>query len=154
MMLSVAAFPASAVGGSWQETIASFPGRSTRYQYEVDNYTIVIQRFLWCYGGSSKTYIEENGGTDGMYGDGTESAVADFQGAEGINPDGKVGPDTWRKIAQNLESTANYQRRLFTENGKNVIYVELANNPANVTYSYRYYKGTTTATLGSVFYSE
>lgn len=154
MLLTVMVLPASAVGGSWQETIASFPGRSTNYRYVVDDYTTVIQRFLWCYGGSSRTYIAENGGTDGKYGSGTENAVEDFQAAEGLEADGKVGPNTWRTIAKNLETTVNYQRRLFTENGYNVIRVELLNNPENVTYSYLYYKGTGTGTLGFVFYTE
>lgn len=35
------------------------------------------------------------GGCDGIFGDGTEEAVMDYQRAHGLEADGVVGPDTW-----------------------------------------------------------
>ena len=38
------------------------------------------------------------GGVDGDYGRGTRAAVRRFQRAQGLTPDGKVGPDTWKAL--------------------------------------------------------
>ena len=39
-----------------------------------------------------------NGGIDGDFGSGTETAVMKFQRSKGIEDDGKVGDATWRRL--------------------------------------------------------
>ena len=38
------------------------------------------------------------GGCDGIFGEGTEEAVIDYQVAHGLDADGVVGPNTWAKL--------------------------------------------------------
>lgn len=38
------------------------------------------------------------GGCDGIFGEGTEEAVIDYQKDHGLDPDGVVGPATWAKL--------------------------------------------------------
>ncbi|HSG78842.1 MAG TPA: peptidoglycan-binding protein [Acidimicrobiia bacterium] len=44
-----------------------------------------------------------DGPLDGVYGPGTEAAVAAYQEANGLTVDGKVGPDTWSQLLGLLE---------------------------------------------------
>jgi len=45
-----------------------------------------------------KTLGLYDGALDGKYGPGTASSVMEFQKEYGVNPDGTVGPATWRKL--------------------------------------------------------
>ncbi len=57
------------------------------------------------------------GSTDGKLGARTKTAIRDFQLAQGLNGDGKVGPKTWSKLepylktAQNTNSTPQTQKQ-------------------------------------------
>ena len=42
--------------------------------------------------------FETNGDNRAVFADGTRRAVIDFQKAKGLDPDGVVGPDTWRAL--------------------------------------------------------
>ena len=46
------------------------------------------------------------GEADGLYGPSTESAVKRFQQAQGLRPDGQVGPLTWRKLFSEPEAAS------------------------------------------------
>jgi len=96
MCLCMAA-PAFAASDAWVSKMKTFEGRW--WGGTNDEYVNMIQSAMWAYGGSSRTYISDNGGTDGTYGEGTYNAVMDFQKAEGIGADGSVGTETWGKIA-------------------------------------------------------
>ena len=45
------------------------------------------------------------GTTDGRMGSRTKTAVRDFQQANGLQPDGKVGPRTWAKLESYLQKS-------------------------------------------------
>ena len=45
-----------------------------------------------------------NGKVDGVSGPRTKKAIKDFQAANGLNADGKVGAKTWGKLKANLSS--------------------------------------------------
>ncbi len=47
------------------------------------------------------------GSSDGRLGARTKAAVRDFQQANGLNPDGKVGPRTWAKLEPYLKTAKN-----------------------------------------------
>ncbi len=47
------------------------------------------------------------GSADGRLGARTKAAVRDFQRANGLNPDGKVGPRTWTKLEPYLKTAQN-----------------------------------------------
>ncbi|MBI1953080.1 MAG: peptidoglycan-binding protein [Candidatus Omnitrophica bacterium] len=46
------------------------------------------------------------GSADGKMGPRTQTAVRDFQKAQGLTPDGKVGPKTWSKLEAFLNKSA------------------------------------------------
>jgi hypothetical protein len=50
--------------------------------------------------------LGENIAVDGIFGDGTFSAVCDFQTWKGLEPDGVVGPKTWDAIEQAMANHA------------------------------------------------
>lgn len=71
-------------------------------QFARSLYAVGIQRVLYCAGfgvGSATSYIAF---ADGIYGPNTETAVENFQRAEGITVDGDVGSETWPRLQERL----------------------------------------------------
>lgn len=106
------------------------------YNGSPDNaYIRAAQCFLYHYSYETRTAINNAGGIDGGYGNGTEYAVTLYQtdkwpddnNPEHVkNRDGRVGPKTWTKIAGDL--SVGFICGEYAElrcNGGNVIYVDL-----------------------------
>lgn len=89
VMCLCVAVPAFAASDAWVSKMKTF--KSRWWGGENDGYVSMIQSAMWAYGGSSRTYISDSGGTDGTYAEGTYNAVMDFQRAEGIGADGGIG---------------------------------------------------------------
>lgn len=52
-----------------------------------------------------------SGASDGIYGPRTEGAVRQFQSAQGLRPDGMVGPLTWNRLFE-VQPERDYKKRL------------------------------------------
>ena len=106
VLTSTMAIPANAASVNWESQFPQFQLCSTSATPYNSNYVRALQRFLLAYKHTS-SMIADNGGVDGSFGTGTESAVKTFQyyafGADETQIDGKVGSGTWRKIAGMLE---------------------------------------------------
>lgn len=100
---------------SWVGVFQDFPGRY--WGGPNDGYVRMIQSSMWAYGGSSRTYISNAGGTDGAYGEKTYYAVRDFQAANDLNPDGGVGYETWGTIAELTSVSGSGSTYTFLLNG-------------------------------------
>lgn len=97
-MVVCMSIPAMAASNAWITKMKTFPGRW--WGGTNDGYVGMIQAAMYAYGGSARTWIKENGGTDCAYGQGTYYAVRDFQSGTKIGVDGSVGSETWGTIAR------------------------------------------------------
>ena len=95
IVCTLVVIPASALDPEWNTLFRKFDP-TTKRNYQT-GYTKLIQRFMQKTIYSS--YIDDHGGVDGIFGDGTAQAVKLFQGDNGLNPDGDVGEKTWGTIA-------------------------------------------------------
>lgn len=77
--------------------ISTFPEQSTSSYAK--SYTRMLQVMLMAYNTYSYDYINQAGGADGVYGNGTSSAVKVFQSSESISIDGICGKNTWARLA-------------------------------------------------------
>ena len=96
--------PASALEPSLNTLFRKFD-LTTRYNYQA-GYTKLIQRFMQTTSYSS--CIDDHGGVDGIFGDGTFQAVTLFQGNNGLKADGKVGENTWGTMASAMDQERSY----------------------------------------------
>ncbi len=85
---------------------STFPQQSIYYY---DSYAHAIQAMMYRYSYTTRTQV---GGIDGIFGNGTDSAVRTYQDAEGLSVDGIVGSGTWGRLwteltARNVDG--NYQ---------------------------------------------
>jgi peptidoglycan hydrolase-like protein with peptidoglycan-binding domain len=121
---------------------------------------------MWAYGESTRSYISNNGGTDGVFGTGTYNAVLSFQKSRNtklstsdrIDEDGIVGPDTWEQIGtistiSHSTGSSLYHLRIYSENYSQIYYYGYANNasvsPSSTTSaSTWYYYNRTASTTG------
>jgi len=70
-------------------------------QFADSLYSVGIQRVLYCEGfGTGASYTDF---ADGEFGPGSESALQEFQRREILTDDGKVGPQTWARLQEQLE---------------------------------------------------
>lgn len=104
MMASVVAFPAFAATSDFFH----FPlvTRSMGNSYMAA--TVAVQRFMMVYDDGFESRLEQNGGTDGYFGDESEAVTKDFQKERGFTKsqqDGKVGSKTWTEIGSLLRET-------------------------------------------------
>lgn len=104
MLISTLVLPASAtLHEPYYGHVCDF---NELYNGSPDNaYIRAVQCFLYHFPDTSDI-IEQAGGIDGGYGNGTESAVRIYQASKWSNDptqqDGRVGPKTWEKIAGDL----------------------------------------------------
>ena len=78
-------------------------------------------------------YIGFSLATDGSYGAKTESAVKDFQGNNGLNPDGVCGPKTWNKVEEVYAFAHSYNLKAFIREVQAAIGAEVDGTPGNET---------------------
>lgn len=71
-------------------------------QFARSLYAVGIQRVLYCSGFSVGGATSSIAFADGIYGPNTETAVENFQRAEGITVDGDVGSETWPRLQARL----------------------------------------------------
>lgn len=120
---------------SWVGIFRGFP---SRYRYgPSDGYVKMIQSLMWAYGGSSRTYISNAGGTDGSFGDGTHNAVCDFQASNGLEDDGVVGADTWGTLAQLTSGGYSGSTYFFFLNNNYCLKVIVGGTPTSTWYYYQ-----------------
>ena len=86
---------AFAVSTPW----SSFPNQQTT---SFTTHTYAVQAYLYNYSDETNSLIRNAGGIDGYFGSGTYSAVVAFQGAEDLEEDGIVGPNTWNAMWDKL----------------------------------------------------
>lgn len=118
MLFAVLVIPASALEPDW---IAYFRNNfpTTKQSSYQARYASVIQRFLVCYPDTTEL-IEQSGGVDGAFGNGTTTAVKIYQADCELSADGSVGPQTWAAIANTLTDCT----YTFTYGLRNVIQVQ------------------------------
>lgn len=83
--------------------MSSFPMQS-QSDYTT-RYARGIQVMMLYYNTTTRAYIQQAGGADGVYGSGTANAVTSFQTARGIGADGICGPTTWSHMRSTLRYT-------------------------------------------------
>lgn len=96
--------PASALE---PEMIALFRGfdLTTKQNYQT-GYTKLVQRFMQTTNHSS--CIDDHGGVDGIFGDGTFQAVKLFQRDVGLSANGNVDGNTWAVMANSMQEESLY----------------------------------------------
>lgn len=100
-------FYSSSIGSTWVSTFAEdFP--TLGKLCESSHYVYALQRYLKCFDTTAKNMLVYGGQyMDGEFGGRTENAVKYVQKQLGLpdsGQDGIVGPNTWTKIAQDLNS--------------------------------------------------
>lgn len=134
MLTSILVLPASAVlTEPYYSHVCAF---KEIYNGSSENaYIRAAQCFLYHYSYDTRKEIDNSGGIDGGYGNGTERAVVlyqtdkwpnDYNEEHLKNRDGRVGKKTWTKIADDLY--VGYVGAEYAElryNGGDVIYVDL-----------------------------
>lgn len=126
MVMSIMVLPASAASLSYYVKMQFNHFQTVYYNNQYSGYTVALQRFLQCY---SPTYANilrnanKNGnqGVDGWFGEYTYSALTEYQGAKGLDPDGWAGSDTWNKIANDLSEDTYADYKILSVNNKSVI---------------------------------
>lgn len=130
------------LSNEWKTRVSSFTRVSITHS-PTSGCVKVLQRFLSCYNNTSRSYIYNAGGVDGIFGQGTDNAVRAFQTARYIGVDGDCGSTTWGEIADCIFKTywVSVGADLFMTNDQcpygaecDVMYVHI-NSP----YSYSYY---------------
>lgn len=82
---------------TWTALNNLYPENQTLRRGSIGTRVLYLQRKLY-----SKLYTP--GVIDGIFGINTENAVKEFQRENGLNPDGIVGPLTWRAVRDNSTS--------------------------------------------------
>lgn len=116
IMCTLVVIPASAL---YPETIALFRtfNLTTRQNHQT-GYTKLIQRFMQT---TNYSYcIDDHGGVDGLFGDGTFQAVKLFQKEVGLSANGNVDGNTWAAMANAMNEERQYFVRGFGYIGRYV----------------------------------
>lgn len=101
--------------------------------WAISSYTKGMQRVLWCtgFGTGNATTIE--GFSDGNFGPNTDQAVRDYQTDRGFLVDGKVGPETWGGMQDDLrivDSLSDLTRDAYSVEGcTEVLFYNETNGP-------------------------
>ena len=96
LCMAAPAFAVTTVQGAMSEFPLRYSGGTN------DGYVGLIQRAMCAYSATTQDIIDNHGGVDEDYGDGTTAAVVKFQQDIGIGDDGKVGSQTWSALANRL----------------------------------------------------
>lgn len=144
LVAAVMIVPASAASSTWVDRFKNFTMTSqTSYQ---SGYASAIQSILLGYS-ATKSYIEDYGGVDGMFGAKTKEAVKIFQSAYSLGADGIVGSGTWSKMAEVMSTSSDGSTTNFTMGSRTAITAKYASS------TYNFYYRTTAGALGSVFHT-
>lgn len=112
LLCSVLCIPANAASGvGWESKFASFT--EVCYNSPATMYNKAAQRFLYCFP-STYSLIADNGGIDGIFGLKSKEAAIIYQQYEwpgqsnSAKWDGRIGSNTWSKIANRLNEVDLY----------------------------------------------
>lgn len=153
MLASVMVIPASAL--NWESQFTQFQLCSRTATPYNSNYVRALQRFLQAFRHTSYM-ITDNGGVDGSFGAGTESAVKTYQfyafGGDNNEIDGVVGMGTWEKIADDLDGPTSGDPIVLTHYNsyQSVDYEVITIDRSTSVNKYKYH--TTNGSLGNTFH--
>lgn len=118
MIMTILIVPASAASSTWVARFQKFaPTNINSYQ---TGYTKAVQSILLGFP-RSKDWIILGGGIDGSFGSRTEQAVKAFQEINNLVVDGRVGPATWGKMAERMQTSINEGDTVFTAVARDAI---------------------------------
>lgn len=142
MLFATLVIPAMALNSDWQARFAGMETITSASAKNFPEYVKAIQSYMFCNSGTRGSMGSTS--VDGLWGVRTESAVKVFQRAYGLGVDGKVGPNTWKKIAYTLDpkdstyNGVNCQILYFDDNGTDW-FAYLVNVSNSKDYAYFYY---------------
>ncbi len=112
-MCACLAAPAFAASGTPASVMGTFPSQSTS-SYSA-GYTKVVQRLMYVYNDTTRSYVVSGGGIDGGFGAKTKSAVVAFQTARGFTTDGVFGAQSWPWLGNVMYNyaTTNFVQRWY-----------------------------------------
>lgn len=142
MLLATLVIPASALDSDWQARFKGMETITSTSAKQYPEYVKAVQSYMFCNPGTRGSMGSTH--VDGVWGVRTESSVRVFQDAYGLGIDGKVGPNTWGKIAYTLDPLySNYNgancRILYIDNNDSYWYAYLVNVSNSMDYAYYYY---------------